>query len=84
MKLTKSKLRKMIKEELLNEREEEVDLIEVIDKHFIPLFEKLMQYSKRTTYPKWKKAIDQMLRDLDKNRAKAATLSQKLGTIPLK
>ena len=84
MKLTKSKLRKMIKEELLSERELEADLQTAINLHFDPLRKSLTQYARQTTDPKWKKIISVVMRNLDKIEDRAAYDTQRLGIIPLK
>ena len=84
MKLTKSKLKKMIKEELLNERELEGDLQALTAQYFEPFRKALTRYARHTTDSKWKKAITQVMRDLDYSEHRFGKLSQNLGTIPLK
>ena len=74
----------MIKEELLSERELEADLQTAINLHFDPLRKSLTQYARHTTDSKWKKAITQVMRDLDYSEHRFGKLSQNLGTIPLK
>ena len=84
MKLTRSKLKEIIREELLNERELEGDLQTLTAQYFEPFRKDLIRYARHTTDPKWKKAIDLVMRDLDKSENRFGKLSRSLGIIPLK
>jgi|TARA_Y100000034_G_scaffold66687_1_gene80476 C4-dicarboxylate-specific signal transduction histidine kinase len=81
MKLTKSKLREIIREELLNEYQ--VDLSKMADR--LGEFSKdLKGYQRRTTDPKWEKQLNSVIKDLNRLEDKFHNISRKLGIIPLK
>ena len=81
MKLTKSKLKEIIREELLNEYQ--VDLSKMADR--LGEFSKdLKGYQRRTTDPKWEKQLNSVIKDLNRLEDKFHNISRKLGIIPLK
>jgi len=86
MKLTKSKLREIIREELLKEQalnEYQVDLSQMAVR--LGEFSKILKgYQRRTTDPKWEKQLNSVIKDLNRLEDKFHNISRKLGIIPLK
>ena len=81
MKLTKSKLKEIIREELLNEYQ--VDLSKMAGR--LGEFSKEARgYQRRTTDPKWEKQLNSVIKDLNRLEDKFHNISRKLGIIPLK
>ena len=81
MKLTKSKLKEIIREELLNEYQ--VDLSKMAGR--LGEFSKALKgYQRRTTDPKWEKQLNSVIKDLNRLEDKFHNISRKLGIIPLK
>ena len=85
-KLTKSKLREIIREELLKEQalnEYQVDLSQMAVR--LGEFSKILKgYQRRTTDPKWEKQLNSVIKDLNRLEDKFHNISRKLGIIPLK
>ena len=81
MKLTKSKLREIIREEFLNEYQ--VDLSKMAGR--LGEFSKALKGNqRRTTDPKWEKQLNSVIKDLNRLEDKFHNISRKLGIIPLK